>query len=139
MKSFDLLFNTAYYAGESIKENVCNITNEDPSKVTQLILDIMIFMNNVDLFYRNFIYKRTLKQVSVSNVVFEIKSLKEDEDQEFWKAYQKMKRLRNAAVHSVNLTKPVLNYFERDFTRVKKVARRLDLILNTVEKDLNCL
>lgn len=139
MKSFDLLFNTAYYTGESIKENVCNITNEDPSKVTQLILDIMIFMNNVDLFYRNFIYKRTLKQVSVSNVVFEIKSLKEDEDQEFWKAYQKMKRLRNAAVHSVNLTKPVLNYFERDFTRVKKVARRLDLILNTVEKDLNCL
>lgn len=111
MKSFDLLFNNAYYAVESIKENVYYVANEDPSKVTQLILDVMIFMNNVDLFYRNYIYKRTLKKVSVSNVIFEIQNLKEREDQEFWKAYIKIKRLRNAAVHSVNLTKPVLNYF----------------------------
>lgn len=138
MKSFDKLFNTAYDSAQSIKKNVYYVS-EDSSIIKEVIIDVMTFMNSIDLFYKNYIHKKKFKEVSVSNIVFEIKALKGKKDQEFWIAYKKLKRLRNAIVHSVIVCSSIPNYFHKDITRVEKIAKRLDQILNTVEEDLNYL
>lgn len=105
-------------------------------QTTQVFLNIIQLVNYVELIYRNILQIRTGKHVLQRDLVNGILELKIDQD--FLKAYSKVKKLRNAIVHSINLGQALHNYFtkEKGIGRAVKLNSRIDVLINNIKADI---
>lgn len=136
MRDIKKLTAEAEVVAGAIKRDMNWIILRKEDQTIKTLLNILKFVNYVELFYRNILQKRSGCYVKQADIVQGIIDLKADT--KFLKAYGKIKQLRNAIVHSVNLVESLHNYFtlKDGIVRAVKLDNRMQIVIADMKEDI---
>lgn len=137
MRDIKKLTAQAEVVAGSIKRDVNWVILKKEKQTVKTFLNILLFVNHIDLIYRNVIQLKTGKVVSQQQLAHQILEYKNN--QEFTEAYNGIKGLRNSIVHSTLLENSLHNYFtiHKGIERILKLKKRIQIVIENIKEDIS--